>query len=31
MPRFEKWLRVVAAAAPADEVARSALAGRLLA
>jgi len=31
MPRFEKWLRVVAAAAPADEVARGALAERLLA
>jgi CHAD domain-containing protein len=31
MPRFEKWLRGVSSEAPADEVARAALAERLLA
>ncbi len=31
MPRYEKWLHTASAAAPADEVARAALAQRLLA
>jgi CHAD domain-containing protein len=31
MPRYEKWLHTVAATAPSDEVARTALAERLLA